>query len=109
MAYAARTSIRASRRQKDEEGRIEGVKVEAQAFERARRIYDDAIQKLEREIEYLNVQVDRIREQLTSEQNVSDTLRTRIRELEEHFQSRSDPLAELRNPSNGPLFGKHNT
>lgn len=96
MAYAAKTSIKANQRQRTADDRSAAAAVEAGAFERARRIYDDAIQKLEKELIYLNTQVDRIRAQLAGEQNVSDALRMRVRELEQHFEQRTDPLSELR-------------
>ena len=52
------------------------LKVEAGAYERARKLYEDGIRQLEE-------QVQRLRQQLTDERDVSDKMRNRINAMEE--------------------------
>lgn len=56
--------------------RSETLKVEAGAYERARKLYEDGIKQLED-------QVARLRREVTDERGVSDSLRKKINELEE--------------------------
>lgn len=70
LAY--RGSIKAA----EKASRSETAKVEAGAYERARKMYEAGIQQLEE-------QVARLRQQVRDEQTVSNGLRERINELEE--------------------------
>lgn len=54
----------------------EAMKVEAGAYERARKLYEDGIRQLEE-------QLDRLKRQLTDEQDVSNKLRRQINDLED--------------------------
>jgi septal ring factor EnvC (AmiA/AmiB activator) len=64
-----------SKRANDRSAQAQMSKIEAGAYERARKLYEDGIRQLEE-------QLDRLKRQITEEQDVSDILRRRVRELE---------------------------
>jgi len=70
--FAYRQSTKAS----EKAAKTETLKVEAGAYERARRLYEDGIRQLEE-------QVRRLRDQVKDEQDASTKLRNRIYEMEE--------------------------
>jgi hypothetical protein len=69
LAYKQATKVAAAA------GAAEVRKVEAGAYERARKLYEAGIEQLEE-------QVRRMREQLATEQDVSNRLRNQVNELE---------------------------
>lgn len=70
--FAYRQSSRAA----EKASKTEAIKVEAGAYERARKLYENGIRQLEE-------QLDRLKLQLTDEQDVSAKLRKQISELED--------------------------
>jgi hypothetical protein len=84
------------------------MQVEAEVFKRAREHYDDILQRQADEIAYLGRQMERIRTLLESEQNVSDQLRSQVRELTRHVAERPDPMAELREDPLAPHWPPRN-
>lgn len=66
---------RSSTKAAEKAARSEMVKVEAGAYERAKKLYEDGIRQLEE-------QLDRMRRQMAEEQEVSAKLRNQVYELE---------------------------
>ncbi len=75
---------------------IEKTKVDAEAYERAKTIYQDALRELEKQLDRLTAQFDRINEQLAREQDTSNSLRTQIRTLQGQVVSLERFAATLR-------------
>lgn len=73
---AAYFAYRKSRTAAEAATKTASLQVEAGAYERARKLYEDGIRQLED-------QVQRLRQQVTDEQEVSSRLRNRINEMEE--------------------------
>lgn len=78
-AIAAVASIRATRTTRE----VEQTKLDASAFDRAKAAYEGALGQLERQVERLRGEVDRLSAQLAVEQDVSASLRLQVRELRE--------------------------
>lgn len=82
----ARASAEELERREDDDKR---AAVEAQAYERAKETYSKIVADLER-------QVDRVRQQLAAEQEISDARAKLVRELHEQVWTLRAELADLR-------------
>jgi chromosome segregation ATPase len=83
-------------RDKQEIERSEARRVEADAFERARRFYDDVIQRLDADLKRVTEELQRVRVELDREKTVSDDLRQRLRGMEDTIHDMRQPLQELK-------------
>lgn len=81
---AERAEVEAGQRRNDEQ------------VERLRHHYDALIDRLTAEIASLRAEVAQVREQLSREQDVSDTLRGKVRHLEDRIHELQLALAEYR-------------
>lgn len=83
--------------------RITDKKVDAEAFERSRQIYEKALADADKQLDRLRAQQDRmvdqltkVNEQLAKEQDLSSTLRAQIRALEIQMETMQEIVATLR-------------
>lgn len=75
---------------------LEKVKSDAEAIERAKRIYEGLIDSLRTEHAHLKQTIEGLNRELGEERNVSDALRKRVRQLEESVDILEDQLREAR-------------
>lgn len=75
---------------------IESSKVDAEAYTRAKTIYQDALDEMEKQLERMRTQMDRVNAQLASEQDASNAMRTQIRTLRTHVEDLERTVADLR-------------
>lgn len=75
---------------------IESSKVDAAAFERAKSIYEGSLRELERQLERMREQFDRVNAQLATEQDTSSALRSQLRTLRSHVEELERTVNDLR-------------
>lgn len=76
--------------------RVEQNKVDAAAYERAKAIYESALNTLEEQLDRLRIRLDTVTDQLTREQDSSIAMRTQIRELTLQVEVLERTVADLR-------------
>ncbi|MEV8634285.1 hypothetical protein AB0395_21780 [Streptosporangium sp. NPDC051023] len=104
VAYLAyRSSTDANRRSQEtaqaaaeRQAAMERTKVDSEAFERARVIYEDALSQLEKQLDRLQSQFDRVNEQLSREQDASNTMRVEVWGLRTNVATLERLVATLR-------------
>jgi predicted RNase H-like nuclease (RuvC/YqgF family) len=89
---AQKATLAAAEREAERDVAADKAKVEAQAYERARISYQKIVADLEHQVERyqktmdrLQAQVDRVMDQLAKEQDVSNTLRLRIAQMQDQI------------------------
>lgn len=80
----------------EHQAEIERTKVDAEAFARAKAIYEDALAQLERQLDRVQLQFDKINEQLAHEQDTSNSLRSQIRSLRTQLSTVERTVGVLR-------------
>ncbi|MBO2461659.1 hypothetical protein [Actinomadura violacea] len=75
---------------------LERSKVDAEAYNRAKTIYEAALVQLERQIDRLQGQSDRLGEQLAREQDTSNTLRSQVQTMNAQIRELERTVAGLR-------------
>lgn len=87
--FAYRSATDANRRTQEaavlaaeRQAELERNKVDAEAFQRARQIYEDALASLEKQLDRVQSQADRLSEQLAREQDSSNAMRDQVRALQ---------------------------
>ncbi|MER7126734.1 hypothetical protein [Micrococcus luteus] len=75
---------------------VEGSKVDAAAYERARAIYESALQTLEDQLVKLRERMTELNQQLAQEQDTSNAMRAQIRELRSQVDLLEDTVTDLR-------------
>lgn len=75
---------------------LESVKADAEAIERAKKIYEDLIESMRIQHKDLRENVERLNREINEERNVSDALRNRVRELEDAVDKLEDELRDAR-------------
>lgn len=89
-------AYRASRRASDATETAATSAVEAEAYMRAKGIYESALEQLETQLRGLQEQLDRVNAQLSQERDTSASLRAYIRELETQVQTLERTVSDLR-------------
>lgn len=80
----------------ERQAEIERSKVDAEAFNRAKAIYEDALAQLERQLDRVQVQFERLNEQLAKEQDSSFAMRNQIRTLQAQIALLERTVSALR-------------
>lgn len=100
--FAYRSSVRANQ-STDEANRIARTKVDAEAYERSQAFYEKLLGEADKHLDRLRAQVDllsdqlnRVNQQLVSEQEVSATLRGQVRVLGAQVATMEGTIAEVR-------------
>lgn len=75
---------------------IERSKVDADAFARAKAIYEDALTQLEKQLDRVQVQFERLNEQLAKEQDFSNSLRNQVNTLQQQISTLERTVTTLR-------------
>ncbi|MFF4777509.1 hypothetical protein ACFY05_32100 [Microtetraspora fusca] len=102
-AFAYRSATDANRRTQEtavtaaeRQAELERTKVDAEAFARARQIYEDALAQLEKQLDRVQAQADRLSAQLAQEQDASNTMRDQVRALQGQISTLERTVGTLR-------------
>lgn len=87
-AFSARSASRSTA--------VEASKVDAAAFDRAKSIYESALQTLEEQLERMRTRLDTVTQQLTQEQDASIGMRQQIREFQTQVEALERTVSDLR-------------
>lgn len=105
LSYRASTS---ANRAADEANRVAEKKVDAEAYERSQGFYEKMLQeadkhldRLRQQVELLSAQLERVVNELNSEQVTSLSLRKRVHELQIQVSTMELTVYELRRQLNG--------
>lgn len=85
-----------ARQAAERSAQIERSKVDAEAFARAKLIYEGALEQLERQLERIQTQFDRLNEQLGRELDTSSVLRSQVNHLQQQVALLERTVADLR-------------
>lgn len=80
----------------EQQAQLERTKVDAEAFSRAKSIYEDALEKLQAQLDRVNEQSHKIADELIEEQNASLALRSQVRTLRDQIIRLERTVALLR-------------
>jgi septal ring factor EnvC (AmiA/AmiB activator) len=83
-------------RQARRQAALERSKVDSEAYNRAKEIYEAALQQLEKQLDRMQAQADRLTEQLAREQDTSHTLRAQVSTLQQQMRDMERTVAALR-------------
>jgi septal ring factor EnvC (AmiA/AmiB activator) len=75
---------------------VEGSKVDAAAYDRAKEIYESALETLEEQLVRVRTRLDEVTGQLTQELDTSAAMRTQIRALQGQVTELEHTVADLR-------------
>lgn len=81
-AEAARRSEAATIAAAERQAEIERTKVDAEAFQRAKQIYESALERLQTQLDQVQAECDRLNTELAQERETSQRLREQIARLE---------------------------
>jgi len=93
---ANRITAAATERIASRNAKLERSKVDAEAYNRAREIYEAALHQLERQLERIQEQFEVLSTQLAHEQDTSRTLRLQVDELRAQITVFEHTVGELR-------------
>ncbi|MEW9555962.1 hypothetical protein [Nonomuraea sp. NPDC050783] len=82
--------------QAERQAEMERSKVDAEAFLRAKTIYEDALSQLERQMERVQTQSDQLNSDLVAEQSSSTAMRDHIRRLQAQIRALERTVVALR-------------
>ncbi|UBU13636.1 hypothetical protein [Nonomuraea gerenzanensis] len=82
--------------QVERQAELERSKVDAEAFLRAKTIYEDALDQLEKQLTRMQSQAAQVSADLTEEQTSSSAMRERIRRLEAQIRALDRTVVTLR-------------
>lgn len=80
----------------ERQAELERTKVDAEAFQRAKAIYEDALAQLEKQLDRMQRQFDTLNEQLAKEKDTSNALRAQIHSLQTQMQMLERTVAAYR-------------
>lgn len=93
---ANRLTVAASERSAERNAELEQTKVDADAFGRAKEIYEAALGQLERQLERVRSQFAELEDELARERETSTTLRTQIYTLQRQVRELERIVGVLR-------------
>jgi len=93
---ANKATVQQVERQAQRQEERDRSKVDAEAFERARAIYEAALEQLERQLSRVQEQFDRVNRQLGTEQATSHALRGEIKDLQRQVEALERTVEEHR-------------
>lgn len=97
LAYRSARSAENTRQESAKHGaELESRKVDADAYERAKGIYEHALTRLEAELRRLQQRYDEVSVQLDHEQDVSAKLRSQVDAMQVELNALRRTVAELR-------------
>lgn len=93
---ANRSTAESAERAAEHAAELERNKIEADAYNRAKTIYEAGIAQLEKQLDRLHSQLERLETRLTQEQDVSAGLRGEVSELQRQINGLERTVGELR-------------
>jgi septal ring factor EnvC (AmiA/AmiB activator) len=75
---------------------VERIRVEADAYQRARATYEALLDRLQKQLDSMNEQLGRVQDQLASEKMTSSELRAKVATLQTQVSALERTVAELR-------------
>lgn len=93
---ASKISAVSAQSQADTQARTVALQVEADAYVRAKGIYEGAVEQLEHQLDRLQEQLNRVNDQLALERDTSNALRMQVRELETQVATLEQTVSDMR-------------
>ncbi|MBO4272373.1 hypothetical protein [Microbispora triticiradicis] len=76
--------------------KVEESKVDAEAYQRAKAVYESALDTMEEQLKQVRERLDVVTNQLTQEQDASIALRRQVRDLQTQLAAMEQTVADLR-------------